>query len=492
MVRIGYYIVRKDIFAEDDEELSDGENGSDFGSDQDSRTDTEAGSENKVTVRKVRKKKIFTGDQLTEKTKQLIEKQKKFSDAAKKPMNLKGIKDADIKKEVQRVRQYEEELAEMEAQCKDNQDMGEDDWNYDEADYRTKTDVPRLADELPAGKKPRRINDLKSSGARKVHMRNMANASKFLNMAVAPNNGEKDRPVFCGGFIFLDQLKPNPANNPGGKETDVDYRRYFRKLRIVLQVPNVPAGVAFINFLRETSDDEWKWAQDYGLGSGGDMDSEELDKIEGKWLTTTNEETMKLLYGIPKTQQKKRPTGAEIRARREANENADGDQGDAKRKVSFASDNGTTGTNENNGEDDTGNTVNAGAAAAASATDASTSLEDAGAQPPDGGKSNGKGRTATSTTGTGCTADTGASALATAKPTDTSTSEKAHNPDGTPGDDAGRTATSTTDTGRTVNQGANAVAATAAEAATNKAVRSPSSSTSEGLSSLDSDEDEDE
>jgi hypothetical protein len=99
----------------------------------------------------------------------------------------------EIAEEVRLARRVEENIEELKKEILSIDKVDESsDWNYNEEDYRTKMAPIRLADELPAGKKPRRINDLKSSGARKVHERNMKNAAKFLEMAVAPDNGEKD------------------------------------------------------------------------------------------------------------------------------------------------------------------------------------------------------------------------------------------------------------------------------------------------------------
>jgi hypothetical protein len=208
----------------------------------------------------------------------------------------------EIAEEVRLARRVEENIEELKKEILsiDKVDKSSD-WNYNEEDYRTKMAPIRLADELPAGKKPRRINDLKSSGARKVHERNMKNAAKFLEMAVAPDNGEKDRPLFCGGFLFIDQLKPNPANNPGGGKDESNYARHFRQMRVVLQVAKSTAGSAITTVLDEMRDSghDWQFASEFAL-----YDPDELDKLHGMFVTESTEDTMRILYGIPKKQTK--------------------------------------------------------------------------------------------------------------------------------------------------------------------------------------------
>jgi hypothetical protein len=216
----------------------------------------------------------------------------------------------EIAEEVRLARRVEENIEELKKEILSIDKVDESsDWNYNEEDYRTKMAPIRLADELPAGKKPRRINDLKSSGARKVHERNMKNAAKFLEMAVAPDNGEKDRPLFCGGFLFIDQLKPNPANNPGGGKDESNYARHFRQMRVVLQVAKSTAGSAITTVLDEMRDSghDWQFASEFAL-----YDPDELDKLHGMFVTESTEDTMRILYGIPKKQTKKRPTKQQI------------------------------------------------------------------------------------------------------------------------------------------------------------------------------------
>jgi hypothetical protein len=137
----------------------------------------------------------------------------------------------------------------------------------------------------------------------------MQNACRFLDMAIAPDNGEKDRPLFCGGFIYIDQLKPNPANNPGGKKDDTNYVRHFRDLRVVLQVPTYAAGVAITTVLDEmmAKNEPWDCACEYQLD-----DDKVLKDMKGQFVTVNTEDTMKILYGNPKKQTIKRPTKQEL------------------------------------------------------------------------------------------------------------------------------------------------------------------------------------
>jgi hypothetical protein len=141
--------------------ISDGSEDSDFG-DEDDHSETML-TVNDDTPRK-RNKKVFTGTELVRKTEELIKKQKSFSKGAKKPLVLKHLP-KNVKEEVRLVRKVEANIAAMkndiESQGFDPDSFVEDDWNYNEEDYRTKKDPIRLADELPAGKNPRRITDLK-------------------------------------------------------------------------------------------------------------------------------------------------------------------------------------------------------------------------------------------------------------------------------------------------------------------------------------------
>jgi hypothetical protein len=80
-------------------------------------------------------------------------------------------------------------------------------------------------------------------------------------------------------------------------------------MRVVLQVAKSTAGSAITTVLDEMRDSghHWKFACEEAL-----HDPDEVDKLHGMFVTENTEETMRILYGIPKKQTKKRPTKQQI------------------------------------------------------------------------------------------------------------------------------------------------------------------------------------
>jgi hypothetical protein len=72
-------------------------------------------------------------------------------------------------------------------------------------------------------------------------------------------------------------------------------------MRVVLQVAKSTAGSAITTVLDEMRDSghDWKFASEFAL-----YDPDELDKLHGMFVTESTEDTMRILYGIPKKQTK--------------------------------------------------------------------------------------------------------------------------------------------------------------------------------------------
>jgi hypothetical protein len=128
--------------------------------------------------------------------------------------------------------------------------MWVEDWNNDP----TVSNRPELA----IGVMPRRLTDVKSSGARKAFDRAVPRMTQFMKMMTLPDNEERDRPHLAMGIITIDQLAPNPANNPGFRP---NYANRFRKdsdpIKISLLTTTMYSGLVITETLKKFANEEW-------------------------------------------------------------------------------------------------------------------------------------------------------------------------------------------------------------------------------------------